>query len=81
MGGLIWEQARSGWSLSESFLRAQRDHKNRRVVSLPLLRLVAYMVCVCVCVYALSHVQPFVTPWTVAHQALLSMELSRQDNW
>ena len=46
--GLIWEQARSGWSLSESFLRAQRDHKNRRVVSLPLLRLVAYMVCVCV---------------------------------
>ena len=26
-----------------------------------------------------SHVQPFVTPWTVPNQALLSMGLSRQD--
>ena len=32
-------------------------------------------VCVCVCVCeSLSHVQLFVTPWTVAHQAPLSME-------
>jgi len=29
-------------------------------------------VCVCVC-QSLSHVQLFVTPWTVAHQAPLSM--------
>ena len=29
----------------------------------------------------LSHVQLFVTPWTVAHQALLSMEFSRQEHW
>ena len=29
----------------------------------------------------LSHVQLFVTPWTVACQAPLSMELSRQENW
>ena len=39
--------------------------------------------CVCVCVrvraYALNHVQLFATPWTVAHQAPLSMELSRQE--
>ena len=28
--------------------------------------------------YVLSHVQLFVTPWTVAHQAPLSMELYRQ---
>ena len=27
----------------------------------------------------LSHVQLFVTPWTVAHQALLSMGFSRQE--
>ena len=27
----------------------------------------------------LSHVWPFVTPWTVAHQALLSMEFYRQE--
>ena len=29
----------------------------------------------------LSHVWCFVTPWTVAHQAPLSMEFSRQDYW
>ena len=28
-----------------------------------------------------SHVKLFVTPWTVAHQPPLSMELSRQDYW
>ena len=29
----------------------------------------------------LSHVQLFVTPWTVAHQAPLSMIFSRQEYW
>ena len=29
--------------------------------------------------YVLSHVQLFVTPWTVAHQAPLSMEFYRQE--
>ena len=33
----------------------------------------------CVCV--LSHVQLFATPWTVAHQAPLSIEFSRQEYW
>ena len=33
----------------------------------------------CVCV--LSHIQLFATPWTVAHQATLSMEFSRQEYW
>ena len=28
-----------------------------------------------------SHVQLFETPWTVAHQAHLSMEFSRQEYW
>ena len=32
-------------------------------------------------VKSLSHVQLFVTPWTVAHQAPLSMGFSRQENW
>ena len=30
---------------------------------------------------SLSHVQLFVTPWTVARQVLLSMEFSRQEFW
>ena len=29
----------------------------------------------------LSHVQLFVAPWTVAHQASLSMEFSREEYW
>ena len=32
-------------------------------------------------VKSLSHVWLFVTPWTAAHQASLSMGLSRQENW
>ena len=32
-------------------------------------------------VKSLSHVQHFVTPWTVAYQAPPSMEFSRQEYW
>ena len=32
-----------------------------------------------VCVQSLSHVFLFVAPWTIAHQASLSMEFSRQE--
>ena len=34
----------------------------------------------CVC-QPLSRVQFFVTPWTIAHKASLSMEFSRQEYW
>ena len=37
-----------------------------------------YDVYVC---YSLSHVLLFATPWTVAHQAPLSMEFSRKEYW
>ena len=30
---------------------------------------------------SLSHIQLFATPWTVAGQAPLSMELSRREYW
>ena len=33
------------------------------------------------CAQSLSHVQLFVTPWTVAHQAPLPMGFSRQEYW
>ena len=33
------------------------------------------------CMLSLSCVQLFVTPWTVAHQAPLSLEFSRQGYW
>ena len=31
--------------------------------------------------YVLGHVQLFVTPWTIAFQAPLSVEFSRQEYW
>ena len=31
--------------------------------------------------YSLSHVRLYVTPWTVAYQAPLSMGFSRQEYW
>ena len=44
--------------------------------------------CVCVCVYVCVHAHivaqsylTLVTPWTVAHQAPLSMGFSRQEYW
>ena len=42
---------------------------------------VCVCVCVCVRVRALSHVQLFATPWTVACQASLFMEFSWQEYW
>ena len=33
------------------------------------------------CVFSLSVVYDYVTPWAVAHQAPLSMEFSRQEHW
>ena len=35
-------------------------------------------VCVCVCAFLVSHVWLFATPWTVAHQAPLSMGFPRK---
>ena len=35
----------------------------------------------CVCAQLLSRVRLFATPWTVTHQASLSMKFSRQEYW
>ena len=42
---------------------------------------VSHSHCVYVCAQSLSQVWFFVTPWTIAHQAPLSMELSWQEYW
>ena len=39
-----------------------------------------FSVCMCVCAY-IYYVRLFETPWTVACQAPLSMEFSRQEYW
>ena len=41
--------------------------------------MVSFTFCICACV--LSHVQLCATPWTVAHQAPLSMGFFRQEYW
>ena len=43
--------------------------------------LVCVCVCVCVCAQLLSHVRFFASLWTVASQAPLSLEFSRQEYW
>ena len=45
-----------------------------------------YVIYACIFVYicdtqSLSHVRLFATPWTVSHQAPLSMGFSRQEYW
>ena len=42
---------------------------------------VCLCVCGCVCAQLFSHVRLYVTPWTVAHQAPLSMGLPKQEYW
>ena len=42
---------------------------------------VCVCVCVCVCMCVLSHVQIFGILWTIASQAALSMEFSKQEYW
>ena len=37
--------------------------------------------CVCVCVLGTQSCLTLATPWTIAHQAPLSMEFSRQESW
>ena len=39
------------------------------------------MMCMCVYVQSLSHVQLFATAWTVAHQTPMSMGFPRQEYW
>ena len=51
-----------------------------RALFVPLVRDSLY-IWVKVKVKSLSRVRLFVTPWTVAYQALLSMKFSRQECW
>ena len=60
-----------------------RSNKRRNSTSFSFQYVETYSICmcVCVCVHAFSCVQLFVSPWTVAHQAPLSMGISRQEYW
>ena len=47
----------------------------------PRLKYLLVCVCVCVCAQLLSRVRFFASLWTVASQAPLSLEFSRQEYW
>ena len=52
---------------------SEQKYKKKKSI---FLELIFYQECL-----LLSDVQLFVTPWTVASQAALSMEFSRQEYW
>ena len=47
----------------------------------PLKEIWLFAIVYTLVVVSLSHIQLFATPWTIAHQAPLSMEFSRQEYW
>ena len=53
--------------------------RSKYTMNLCVCACVCARVCVCVWVCMLGRVWLFATPWTVAHQALLSMEFFKQD--
>ena len=58
--------------------------KKKKKIYIYIYMCVCVCVCVCACACMLSHlsgVQLFASPWTVAHQATLSMEFPRQEEW
>ena len=66
---------RAGTPLSPPLTGALRSHTPLSMVEIIIIKLGF------VYVQSLSHVQLFVTLWTVAHQARLSMGFSRQESW
>ena len=79
-----WDLPSSLWHANSS-CSIWNNTKNLCVcVSVCVCVCLCLCVCVCVCVCVLSHfshVQLFVTLWTVAHQAPLSMGPFRQEYW
>ena len=70
------------WSTCLPFMSAQYIHHILIPgLDITLASFVCVCVCVCVCTQMLSHVRLFVSPWTVAHQAPLSMGFSRHECW
>ena len=59
---------------------AQSRTQLKRLSSSTLRVLCEYRLCECL-LSRFSHVQLFVTPWTVAHQAPLSVGFARQEYW
>ena len=71
---------------SQKYLRPRRTPKTVLVLGVqfyPEIKNQIHQDCLWGCekCWSLSHVQPLATPWTAAHQAPLSMEFFRQEDW
>ena len=64
-------------------MRSQLTHNNFAQVYLkcPCPHCLKYFIFISWCAQLLSRGRLFATPWTVAHQALLSMEFFRHEHW
>ena len=73
----------------ETITSAKKYCSERREIQVPVLlcfpffgHAMQHVYALCVCVLShFSRVQLFATPWTIVHQAPLSMEFSRQEYW
>ena len=60
------------WMKLEPIIQSEISQKEKHQYSMLLLLLLLSHI---------SHVRLFATPWTVAHQAPLSLGFSRQEHW
>ena len=70
MRSLGWPQIQDDWC-PHKWGNVDRDTPRKN----------AMLTWMCVHAQSLSHVQLFVIPWSIVHQAPLSMEFSRQEYW
>ena len=76
---LAW---RIPWTEEPGGLRSLESQRVRHNWATNTHKILYVCVCTCTCVQRhFSHAQLFVTLWTIAHQAPLSMGFSRQEYW
>ena len=82
---LLFEQLNTHLRICRHYSQWEKELKQIDLLTKvkPGVHRMCVCVCVCVCACTRTHclVWFFVTPWTVAHQALLYMGLSRQEYW
>ena len=88
----FWESVEKHWFVGGGVLSATEAKPSRLPTATTMTTVLSTIECplcagqtvqgtVLCCASALSHVRLFVTPWTVAHQAPLSLGILQQEYW